>query len=59
MAQIQKCALCGKKPIVYARQKETIIENIDGINYTFDNNDCMLIFKKLKRVYGFSLFSSY
>ena len=57
MARIEQCALCGKKPDLHAQQKETITENIEGVNYTFDSKDCMLMFKKFKSVYGNSLFS--
>lgn len=55
MVQREPCALCGKKPGVHAQR--TITENIDGVNYTFDSNDCMLMFKKFKSVYGFSFLS--
>ena len=49
-----KCALCGKRE----RYKETITEIIDGTSYTFDSNDCVLIFKKFRSVYGPDLFST-
>jgi len=47
-----KCALCGK-PIL---GKELIVEIIDDTSYTFDTNDCVLMFKKLGGVYGNDFF---
>jgi hypothetical protein len=40
------CAMCGK----------AIIDKIkkDGTLYNFDNNDCVLMFKKFRNVYGIS-----
>ena len=43
-----KCALCGKTVI----SEEIIVEIIDDISYTFDTNDCVLMFKKFRGVYG-------
>jgi hypothetical protein len=49
-----KCALCGKTIISKEKDepKERIVEIIDGITYTFDTNDCVLMFKKFRGVYG-------
>ena len=44
-----KCALCEKK-IISKERAMVIEEQIDGTNYTFDNPDCLLMFKKF-RVY--------
>jgi two-component system sensor histidine kinase VicK len=45
-----KCALCGKS---ITDQKSSILkEVIDGSSYTFDKNECMLMFKRLRSVYG-------
>jgi hypothetical protein len=39
-----KCALCEKK--IVSRERGKVIEElIDGTNYTFDNPDCLLVFK--------------
>ncbi len=41
------CAMCGK-----AIQARRIVEFIDDTLYNFDSNDCVLMFKKFKNVYG-------
>ncbi|MDQ6865382.1 MAG: hypothetical protein M3044_16340, partial [Thermoproteota archaeon] len=33
------------------KEKQRIVELIDGITYTFDTNDCVLTFKKFRGVY--------
>ncbi len=48
-----KCALCGK----IINSKEIIVEIIDDTNYTFDTNDCVLMFKKFRGVYGSDFFN--
>jgi len=48
-SQIQ-CALCGKT--ILGKEKKTIMEKIDDKSYTFDTNDCVLMFKKFRGVYG-------
>jgi hypothetical protein len=42
--------MCGMPP----KEEKTILleERIDGTTYTFDNNGCALIFKKLRSVMG-------
>lgn len=49
-----KCALCGR--VLREEQKQEkpslITEVIDGISYTFDKNDCRLMFRRLQSVYG-------
>jgi YHS domain-containing protein len=52
-----KCALCGKKVINQTQRKETIME-IGGTNYTFDSNECALMFKKFRSVYGPEIFET-
>jgi hypothetical protein len=49
-----KCALCGKTILKEQRQeeKQTIMDIIDGTRYTFDTNDCVIMFKKFRGVYG-------
>ena len=54
--KIPICSLCGKT-IDKELQKEAIREIIDGTSYTFDTNDCMLMFKKFGTVYEGNLFS--
>jgi hypothetical protein len=50
------CALCGK--IIVSNEKEQtkerqrIVEIIDDRRYIFDTNDCVLMFKKFRGVYG-------
>jgi hypothetical protein len=45
------CAMCGKA-IIYKDQERRIIEVIDGTLYNFDSDDCVLMFKKFRSVYG-------
>jgi len=33
------------------KEKRRIVEIIDGTNYTFDTNECVLRFKKFRSVY--------
>jgi hypothetical protein len=33
-------------------EKQRIVEIIDGTRYIFDTNDCVLMFKKFRGVYG-------
>ena len=43
------CSLCGKT----IKEASSIIkEVIEGKHHTFDNEDCVLMFKKLESVYG-------
>ena len=44
-----KCVFCGKKIISKERGK-VIEELVDGTNYSFDNLDCVLTFKKFQAV---------
>jgi hypothetical protein len=49
--EIYKCCMCGMPP--KELKKSTLVEErIDGTTYTFDNNGCALIFKKLRSVMG-------
>jgi hypothetical protein len=52
-----KYALCGKRTISQAQHKETITEIFGGTNYTFDSNDCILMFK-FRSVYGPDVFGT-
>jgi hypothetical protein len=63
-----ECAMCGKYVFVsdgYDKENEkdeqlentfalptVIVEQIDGSQYTFDNESCALMFKKFNAVYG-------
>jgi hypothetical protein len=44
------CALCGKS----IRQGAKIMEEIDGELYAFDRQECVVMLKKFKSVYGSS-----
>ena len=46
-AALAKCSLC-ESPI----RTDPIIEVIDGKEYIFDSQDCVIQFKRLKQVYG-------
>ena len=49
--EIYKCCMCGMSP--KELNKSTLLEErINGTTYTFDNNGCALIFKKLRSVMG-------
>ena len=48
--QKNTCAMCGKK--ISEPKKQVLVEKIDDANYIFDSNDCALIFKKFKSLYG-------
>jgi hypothetical protein len=43
------CALCGK---TIEEWHKIIYEIIEGKRHIFDNEDCVLMFKKLESVYG-------
>jgi hypothetical protein len=63
-AHENKCAMCGK--YIFAsdgNEKDVqlennsalatvVVEQINGSEYTFDNNSCALMFKKFNAVYG-------
>jgi hypothetical protein len=43
--------MCGMPP--KGLKRSTLIEErIEGTTYTFDNNECALIFKKLRSIMG-------
>jgi two-component system, OmpR family, sensor histidine kinase VicK len=51
--QYSQCALCGKTIIDVQEQEPPILkEAIGGICYTFDTNECVLMFKRFRSVYG-------
>jgi hypothetical protein len=51
-----KCAMCGKRAVTSdehdINQNHIMIEQIDGISYTFDSDKCAMMFKKFSSVYG-------
>ena len=49
--QDSECALCGKT-IVDLQESSILTEAIGGICYTFDTNECVLMFKRFRSVYG-------
>ena len=49
--EIYKCFMCGM-PLKELKKSTLVEERIDGTTYTFDNNGCALIFKKLRSVMG-------
>ena len=51
-----KCALCGKK--VMSKEQNIVVEKIDGTSYTFDNSECVLMFKRFRSIYGPDLFDT-
>jgi len=48
-----QCALCGKTIVDVQEQEPSMLkEIIGGICYTFDTNECVLMFKRFRSVYG-------
>jgi hypothetical protein len=47
------CSLCGK---TIEESNSIIDEVIEEKHHAFDNEDCVLMFKKLESVYGKSIF---
>ena len=55
-----RCAMCGKTALTSDeqdnnnenQQQEVIVEQIDGTSYTFDTDDCAMMFKRFGSVYG-------
>lgn len=45
------CALCGKT-IVDLHESSILNEVIDGISYNFDTNECVMMYKRFRSVYG-------
>ena len=50
--QKNTCAMCGKK--IDEPKKQVLVEKIDDANYIFDSEDCALIFKRFRSLYGSS-----
>ena len=44
------CAMCGKT--IKEQKKQILVEKIDDANYIFDSEDCALIFKRFRSLYG-------
>jgi|GEM_PF-2095140 hypothetical protein len=52
-----RCVVCGRA-IINDQRKDIHVEIIDGTSYTFDSNDCVLMFNKFRSLYGPDLFST-
>ena len=51
--QHSECALCAKTIVDQQEQESFILkEVIDGSSYSFDTNECVMMFKRFRRVYG-------
>jgi two-component system, OmpR family, sensor histidine kinase VicK len=51
--QHTECALCGKTIVDIQEQESSILkEVIGGISFTFDTNECVIMFKRFRSVYG-------
>jgi two-component system sensor histidine kinase VicK len=51
--QHSECALCGKTIVEHQEQDSSILkEVIGGISYNFDTNECIIMFKRFRSVYG-------
>jgi DNA-directed RNA polymerase subunit RPC12/RpoP len=51
-----RCALCGKTLLSKEKETDVIVEMIDDKRYTFHTDDCVLMFKKFREVYGNDFF---
>src|SRR5215831_20420515 len=49
--QHSECALCGKT-IIDLKDSSMLKEVIDGISYNFDTNECVMMYKRFRSVYG-------
>src|SRR5215467_11333006 len=49
--QQSECALCGKT-IVDLQESSILNEVIGGISYNFDTNQCVMMYKRFRSVYG-------
>jgi hypothetical protein len=49
--QHSECSLCGKT-IVDAQESSVLKEVVGGISYNFDTNQCIMMYKRLRSVYG-------
>jgi len=49
--QHSECALCGKT-IVDLKDSSMLEEVIGGISYNFDTNECVMMYKRFRSVYG-------
>jgi two-component system sensor histidine kinase VicK len=49
--QHRECALCGKS-IVDLRESSILKEVFGGISYNFDTNECVIMYKRFRSVYG-------
>ena len=49
--QYSECALCGKT-IVEAQESSVLKEVVGGISYNFDTNQCVMMYKRFRSVYG-------
>ncbi len=51
---ITECSLCGKTIIEQEEQESSSIhkEEIDGNSYAFDTNECVMMFKRFRSLYG-------
>jgi hypothetical protein len=47
------CEACGR---TVSKKSRLISKTFDGFAYNFDSDDCLLIFKKLRSVYGKNFF---
>jgi hypothetical protein len=48
-----ECTLCGKTIVdQHERESSMLKEAIDGTSYTFDTNECAIMFKRFRSVYG-------
>jgi hypothetical protein len=49
--QHSECALCGKT-IVDVQESSVLKEVVGGISYNFDTNQCVMMYKRFRSIYG-------
>jgi YHS domain-containing protein len=47
------CDMCGK---AISKRDTSIVKPFDGYTYNFDSDDCLLVFRKLREIYGKNFF---
>ena len=47
------CDMCGR---IISKKDVSIVKTFDSYTYNFDSDDCLLIFRKLREIYGKNFF---
>ncbi len=52
-SRLVACNMCGR---AIQKKGTSIAKTFDGFAYNFDSDDCLLIFRKLRAIYGKDFF---